>query len=89
MVSGRLVAFEQRGLDAHCILGTALSFLDSFLPRRPTNLGNIGQRPIALAVSAGSGCLDIFSPVYLFSFLSFSLTVRRPDIVGNIVSKGR
>ena len=33
----------------------------------------VGQRPIALAVGAGGGCLDIFSLVYLFSFLSPSL----------------
>ena len=30
----------------------------------------VGQGPIALAVGAGGGCLDIFSLVYLFSFLS-------------------
>ena len=33
----------------------------------------VGQGPIALAVGAGLGCLDIFSLVYLFSFLSTSL----------------
>ena len=32
-----------------------------------------GQGPIALAVGAGGGCLDIFSFVYLFSLLSPSL----------------
>ena len=32
-----------------------------------------GQGPIALAVGAGGGYLDIFSLVYLFSFLSLSL----------------
>ena len=38
----------------------------------------VGQGPIALAVGAGGGCLDIFSLVYHFSFLSPSLweTVR-------------
>ena len=38
----------------------------------------VGQGPIALAVGAGGGCLDIFSLIYLFSFLSPSLweTVR-------------
>ena len=30
----------------------------------------VGQGPIALAVDAGGGCLDIFSLVYRFSFLS-------------------
>ena len=30
----------------------------------------VGQGPIALAVGAGGGCLDIFSLIYHFSFLS-------------------
>ena len=33
----------------------------------------VGQGPIALAVGADGGCLDIFSLIYLFSFLSPSL----------------
>ena len=33
----------------------------------------VGQGLIALAVGAGGGCLDIFSLIYLFSFLSPSL----------------
>ena len=33
-------------------------------------LGIVGQGPIALAVGAGGGCLDIFKFVFLFSFLS-------------------
>ena len=33
----------------------------------------VGQGPVALAVGAGGGCLDIFSLIYLFSFLSPSL----------------
>ena len=33
----------------------------------------VGLGPIALAVGAGGGCLDIFSLIYLFSFLSPSL----------------
>ena len=33
----------------------------------------VGQGPIALAVGAGGGCLDIFSLIYLFCFLSPSL----------------
>ena len=38
----------------------------------------VGQGPIVLAVGAGGGCLDIFSLIYQFSFLSPSLweTVR-------------
>ena len=33
----------------------------------------VGQGPIALAVGAGGGCLNIFFLIYLFSFLSPSL----------------
>ena len=33
----------------------------------------VGQGPTALAVGAGGGCLDVFTPVYHFSFLSPSL----------------
>ena len=33
----------------------------------------VGQGPIALAVGAGGGCLDIFTLIYLFFFLSPSL----------------
>ena len=33
----------------------------------------VGQGPIALAIGAGGGCLDIFSLIYQFSFLSPSL----------------
>ena len=33
----------------------------------------VGQGPIALAVGADGGCLDIFSLIYHFSFLSPSL----------------
>ena len=43
------------------------------VPGRPTILITVGQGPIALAVGAGRDCLDIFSLVYHFSFLSPSL----------------
>ena len=43
------------------------------VPGRPTYLDMVGQGPIALAVGAGGGCLDIFSLIYHFSFLSPSL----------------
>ena len=33
----------------------------------------VGQRPTALTVGAGGGCLDIFSLVYHFSSFSLSL----------------
>ena len=41
----------------------------------------VGQGPIVLAVGAGGGCLDsFFSLIYHLSFLSPSLSGRRPDI---------
>ena len=45
------------------------------VPGRPSNLAEsiVGQGPIALAVGAGGGCLDIFTLIYLFSPLSPSL----------------
>ena len=39
------------------------------VPGRPTIWMIVGQGPIALAVGAGGGCLDIFTLLYpLFSF---------------------
>ena len=49
------------------------------VPRRPTILIAVGQGPIALAVGAGGGCLDIFTLIYPFSSL-LPLFGRRPDI---------
>ena len=43
------------------------------VPGRPTILNTVGQGPTALAVGAGGGCLDIFTLIYPFSFLSPSL----------------
>ena len=43
------------------------------VPGRPTIWITVGQRPIALAVGAGRGCLDIFTLLNLFSPLSPSL----------------
>ena len=43
------------------------------MPGRPTIWMIVGQGPIALAVGAGGGCLDIFTLRYLFSPLSPSL----------------
>ena len=43
------------------------------VPGRSTNLVRVGQGPTALAVGAGGGCLDIFTLVYHFYFLSPSL----------------
>ena len=38
------------------------------VPEHPTVWIIVGQEPIALAVGAGGGCLDIFTFLYLFSF---------------------
>ena len=46
------------------------------VPGYPTNLGIKGHGPIALAVGAGGGCLDIFSLVYLFSLSPSRETAR-------------
>ena len=43
------------------------------VPGRPTIWMIVGQGPIALAVGAGGGCLDIFTLLHPFSPLSPSL----------------
>ena len=43
------------------------------VPGRPTILITVGQGPTAFAVGAGGGCLDIFTLLYPFFFLSPSL----------------
>ena len=43
------------------------------VPGRPTIWMIVGQGPIVLAVGAGGGCLDIFTLLYHFYFLSPSL----------------
>ena len=43
------------------------------VPGRPTIWTIVGQGPIALAVGAGGGCLDIFTLLCPFSPLSLSL----------------
>ena len=48
------------------------------VPGRPTILITVGQGPIALAVGAGVGGLDIFTLIYPFS--SFSLSLRDGSI---------
>ena len=40
------------------------------VPGRPTILSTVGQGPIALAVGAGGGGLDIFTLIYPFFFFS-------------------
>ena len=43
------------------------------VPGRPAIWITVGQGPTALTVGAGGGCLDIFTLVHHFSFLSPSL----------------
>ena len=43
------------------------------VPERPSILIIVGQGPIALALGAGGGGLDIFTLIHPFSFLSPSL----------------
>ena len=43
------------------------------VPGRPTIWITVGQGPIALAVGAGGGCMDIFTLIYPFFTLSPSL----------------
>ena len=43
------------------------------VPGRPTILITVGQGPIALAVGAGGGGLDIYSHLSFISSLSLSL----------------
>ena len=49
------------------------------VPGRPTIWMIVGQWPIALAVGAGGGCLDILLSSIL-SLLLLPLSGRRPDI---------
>ena len=54
-------------------LGGAMVLGKLPVPGRPTILITVGQGPIALAVGAGGGCLDIFTLLYPFSSFSLSL----------------
>ena len=55
------------------------------VPGRPTIWITVGQGPIALAVGADGGCLDIFIPNYPFS--SFSLSLGDGPIWTEILSQ--
>ena len=46
------------------------------VPGRPTIWMIVGQEPVALAVGAGGGRMDIFTLLYLFSPLSLWKTAR-------------
>ena len=49
------------------------------VPGRPTIWIRVGQGPSALAVSAGGSYLGIFTLIYPFSPLSFSLSLSLGD----------
>ena len=73
-------AVQERGQSAwsskYDIRGWSGSTMVLGKPPRPGVLLiwiRVGHGPTALAVGAGGGCLDIFSPVYHFSLLSLSL----------------
>ena len=53
--------------------GGAMALGNLPVPGHPTILTTVGQGPIALAVGAGGGCLDIFTLIYPFSSFSLSL----------------
>ena len=53
--------------------GGAMVLGKLLVPGRPTNLDNSRARAYCACNRCGWGCLDIFSLVYLFSFLSHSL----------------
>ena len=64
-----------QGVSAGCRVwsGGAMVLGKLPVPGRPTILITVGQGPIALAVGAGGGSLDIFTLIYPFSSLSPSL----------------
>ena len=55
------------------------------VPGRPTILITVGRGPVALAVGAGGGGLDIFTLIYPFS--SFSLSLGDGPIWTEILSQ--
>ena len=61
------------------------------VPGRPTIWMIVGQGPIALAVGAGGGCLDIFTLLCPFSPLSPSLQGWSGDamVLGKLPVPGR
>ena len=66
-------------LQVNCLLhergwsGGAMVLGKLPVPGRPTILIKVGQGPIALAIVAGGGGLDIFTLIYPFSSFSLSL----------------
>ena len=68
LLSDRQHTFRKRGWSGEAMVLGKLP-----VPGRPTIRMIVGQGPIALAVGAGEGCLDIFTLLYPFSPLSPSL----------------
>ena len=76
---------DWQGPDTVCSeLTKVLGYVSKIMPMvlgklpglgRPTIWMTVGQGRTALAVGAGGGCLDIFSLVYHFYFLSFFLSL--------------
>ena len=57
------------------------------VPGRPTIWRIVGQGPIALAVGAGGGCLDIFLLSSIFSLLFLPLSLGDGPIQTEILSQ--
>ena len=76
MMSHKICFYGEISLiSAKVFLLSLLSLVLSKLPvpGRPTIRIIVGQGPIALAVGAGGGCLDVFILLYLLYSLSSSL----------------
>ena len=66
-------SFILRRLSLRGWSGSAMVLGKLPVPGRPTILITVGQGPIALAVGAGGGGLDIFTLIYPFPSLSLPL----------------
>ena len=73
MIQNFVVNFAYLSRTRKGVSGGAMVLGKLPVPGRPTIWMIVGQGPIALAVDAGGGCLDIFTLLYLFSSLSPSL----------------
>ena len=76
LVDYLLAQADKPWYNYYCILGwsgAAMVLGKLPVPGRTTIWMIVGQRPNALAVGAGGGCLDMFTLFYLFSPLSPSL----------------
>ena len=69
------------------VVGGAMVLGKLSVPRRRTNLDNSRARAYCACSSCGWGCLDIFSLVYLFIFLSPSLGDGPGPIWSEILSQ--